>query len=153
MNQNINFTLLGLLVVVLIALITMSFYYDGQYTNLSDKYKQSLSQNSNLTHQLFLVQEQIVEKNTELSEKIKNLNLSSSEVTKFQAVNRDLDEKISKMDFEEIYKSINNLKFKANSIGDAELKAKLNTEIKDLERELMELETLIVDAKNVLEEE
>ena len=153
MNQNINFTLLGLLVVVLIALITMSFYYDGQYTNLSDKYKQSLSQNSNLTHQLFLVQEQIVEKNTELSEKIKNLNLSSSEVTKFQAVNRDLDEKISKMDFEEIYKSINNLKFKANSLENADEKNELNNEIKDLERELMELETLIVGAKKVLEEE
>ena len=151
MKQNINFTLLGPLVAVIIAMIAMNFYYNGNITELSEEYKESLVEKNNLSNELLKAQERVFEKENELNEKIKILNLSSSEVSKFEDINKNLSGAIDDVDFENIYKTLSELKSETDLIEDATAKANLNNKINELDQEVVELENQVLNIKAIVE--
>jgi uncharacterized protein (UPF0333 family) len=147
MKQNMNFTLIGLLVIVLVAMIAMTLYYQSQYSALSQDYKNSLKTNNNLTKELFSANARVTEKENELNEKIRNLNLSASEVARFGDINRNLTAEIKNIDFDKIYKSINQLKLETDSLENETLRQKLNREINTLQDDVVELENQFLTIK------
>jgi len=140
MKQNMNFTLIGLLVIVLVAMIAMTLYYQSQYSALAQDYKNSLKANNNLTKELFSANALVTAKENELNEKIRNLNLSASEVARFSDINRNLTAEIKNMDFGKIYESINQLKLETDSLENETLRQKLNREINTLQDDVVDLE-------------
>jgi hypothetical protein len=151
MKQNINFTLLGLLVAVLIAMIAMNFYYSSNITKLSEEYKGSLIEKNNLSNELAGAERRVVEKESELNEKIKILNLSSSEISKFEDINNNLSDAIDAVDFENIYKTLSELKSETDLIGNATVRAKLNDKLNTLDQEVVELENQVLTIKGIVE--
>jgi len=140
MKQNMNFTLIGLLVIVLVAMIAMTLYYQSQYSALAQDYKNSLKANNNLTKELFSANALVTAKENELNEKIRNLNLSASEVARFSDINRNLTAEIKNRDFGKIYESINQLKLETDSLENETLRQKLNREINTLQDDVVDLE-------------
>jgi len=153
MKQNINFALIGLLIVVLIAMIAMNLYYQSKYTELAEGYKKSLNTNNNLSNELFKAKKQIFENENELDEKIKNLNLSSSEVSKFEDINKNLIAEIEQMDFDSIYETINKLEFEIDLLENATVREELNNKINILEQEVVDMENHIMTIKSSVETE
>lgn len=151
MKQNINFTLLCLLVVVLAAMIAMTFYYQGKYAELAEAHKDSLSANNNLSKEILLAQKQVQEKEDELNEKIKNLNLSASEVAKFEDINKNLIAETEALDFDMIYEKINKLEYEVDLLENETIMAKLNNEINVLEQEIVNLENQVLEMKAIAE--
>ncbi|ODS40219.1 hypothetical protein BEH94_07425 [Candidatus Altiarchaeales archaeon WOR_SM1_SCG] len=149
MRQNINFTLIGLLVVVLVAMIAMSIYYQFKYAELAEIHKESLNANNNLSKELAGSQERILEKERELNEKIRNLNLSSSEVARFQNINENLTDEIEQMDFDNIYETLNELKFQIDLIENETARDELNNKINILEYKVVELENRVFTIKAI----
>jgi uncharacterized protein (UPF0333 family) len=146
-KQNMNFTLIGLLVIVLVAMIAMTLYYQSQYSALAQDYKNSLNANNNLTKEVFSANARVTEKENELNEKIRNLNLSASEVARFGDINRNLTAEIKNMDFGKIYESINQLKLETDSIENETLRQNLNREINTLQDDVVELENQFLAIK------
>lgn len=153
MKQNINFTLLGLLIVVLIAMIATNLYYQSKYTELAEGYKESLNANNNLSKELASSQKKILEKENELNEKIKNLNLSSSEVTRFENINKNLSAEIEAMNFDNVYETLNELKFEIDLIENVTVRDELNNKINILEQDVVNMENRIMTIKAVAETE
>ena len=153
MKQNINFALIGLLIVVLIAMIAMNLYYQSKYTELAEGYKKSLNTNNNLSNELFKAKKQIFENENELDEKIKNLNLSSSEVSKFEDINKNLIAEIEQMDFDSIYETINKLEVEIDVLENATVREELNNKINILEQEVVDMENHIMTIKSSVETE
>ena len=75
---------------------------------------------------------------------IKNLNLSSSEVTRFENINKNLSAELAAMDFDGLYEALNDLKLKSDLIKNETARRELNNKINILEQEIVELENHVM---------